>query len=258
MNVAFPAVFLFLVVLPGFIFRQFFQRNEVHTFDHAPFSSVVLKALLCAAVFNAVVALSVQQFGYEIEFGDVIRLLVGGASALSDLNGRLAWLNMHPMAGAGYFALTSVIALVAAMAWRLAVQWLELDRAGHPLAGWARGDAPWYYLFSGLDHPKEDAIDGATVAAVVEFKEGSYLYTGVLDDYEVNADGQLDRLLLVQAQRRKLESDREYDVDSAKYVEDKAKARFYPIAGDVFVLRYEEIKTLNVTYLSLGPEKQIA
>jgi hypothetical protein len=84
---------------------------------------------------------------------------------------------------------------------------------------------------------------------VVEFKEGSYLYTGVLDDYEVNEDGQLDRLLLVQAQRRTLGSDREYDAENDKYLEDKT--RFYPIAGDVFVLRYEEIKTLNVSYLAL-------
>jgi hypothetical protein len=249
MNVAFPAVFLFLVVLPGFLFRQFFQRNEVRTFDHAPFSSVVLKALLCAAFFNALVAFGIHLFGYEIELGDVIRLLVGGASALSDLNGRLAWLNVHPTAGAGYFALTSAVALAAALAWRAAVQGWELDREGNPLARWVRGDAPWYYLFSGLDHPKEDAIDGATVAAVVEFKEGSYLYTGVLDGYEVNEDGQLDRLLLVQAQRRKLGSDREYDVENDKYLEDKT--RFYPIAGDVFVLRYDEIKTLNVSYLAL-------
>ena len=84
---------------------------------------------------------------------------------------------------------------------------------------------------------------------MVEFKEGSYLYTGVLDDYEVNEDGQLDRLLLVQAQRRTLGSDREYDAENDKYLEDKT--RFYPIAGDVFVLRYEEIKTLNVSYLAL-------
>jgi len=84
---------------------------------------------------------------------------------------------------------------------------------------------------------------------VVEFKEGSYLYTGVLDDYEVNEDGQLDRLLLVQAQRGTLGSDREYDAENDKYLEDKT--RFYPIAGDVFVLRYEEIKTLNVSYLAL-------
>ncbi|MEM5372720.1 DUF6338 family protein [Paraburkholderia azotifigens] len=254
MNVAFPALFLFLVVLPGFLFRQFFQRNEVRTFDHTPFSAVVLKALLCAALFNAAGAVAARAAGYEIELGDVVRLLVGGPASLKDLDSRLTWLNVHPVAGAAYFVFTNGLALVAAFVWRGAVQRWELDRIGHRLAGLARGDAPWYYLFSGLDHPKEDAIDGAMVAAVVEFKEGSFLYTGLLADYEVNADGQLDRLMMVQAQRRKLESDRQYDAANEQFIEDST--RFYPIAGDVFVLRYDEVKTLNVTYLSLEPQRR--
>lgn len=143
------------------------------------------------------------------------------------------------------------MALAAALSWRRSVQRFEFDRTGNRFASLARGDAPWYYLFSGLDHPSDDAIDGAMIAAVVEFKEGSYLYTGVLDGYEVSAEGQLDRLLLVQAQRRKLERDRTYDAETGAFVDDKG--RFYPIAGDVFVLRYDEVKTLNVTYLSLQP-----
>lgn len=253
MNVAFPALFLFLVVLPGFLFRQFFQRNEVRTFDHTPFSSVVLKALLCAAVFNAAGAIVAYVAGYEIELGDVVRLLVGGPSSLKDIDGRLSWLNLHPVAGAGYFVLTNGIALASALLWRGAIQRFELDRTGNRFAGLARGDAPWYYLFSGLDHPSDDAIDGAMIAAVVEFKEGSFLYSGLLDDYQVNADGQLDRLMLVQAQRRRLESDRRFDADQGTFVDESG--RFYPIAGDVFVLRYDEIKTLNVTYLSLEPKR---
>jgi hypothetical protein len=55
------------------------------------------------------------------------------------------------------------------------------------------------------------SITRIRVAAVVEFKEGSYLYTGVLMDYEVNERGELDRFLLVQAQRRKLERDRRFE-----------------------------------------------
>jgi len=34
------------------------------------------------------------------------------------------------------------------------------------------------------------------------------------DDYQVSADGQLDRLMLVHAQRRKLETDRKYDASN--------------------------------------------
>ena len=61
----------------------------------------------------------------------------------------------------------------------------------------------------------------------------------------VSDQGELDRLLLTQTQRRKLADDRSLDGSNADAV------RFYPIAGDIFVLRYSEIKPLNVSYLSL-------
>lgn len=167
------------------------------------------------------------------------------------MEARLDWLNKHPAAGPSYFAVTSAFALVTALVCRFLVEHFGLDRRGHTLglARWVRGDAPWYYLFSGLDHPSADGIDGAIVAAVVELSEGSYIYTGVLMDYEVNAQGELDRLLLVQAQRRPLQSDRQ-PADNG-YID--TGNRFYPIAGDVFVLRYMEIKTLNISYLALAP-----
>jgi hypothetical protein len=42
-------------------------------------------------------------------------------------------------------------------------------------------------------------------------------------------------LLLVEAQRRKLDNDRVYDGAAQRYADDPK--RFYPISGDVFVLR---------------------
>jgi hypothetical protein len=176
MNIAFPAVFLFLLVTPGFFFRQFSQRSEVRTFDHTPFSAVVLQALLAAAFFNILVAVAIRFGGYEIQVGDVVRLLVGGAGVVGDLNTRFAWLNGHPLASLGYFALTNGLALVAAVVWRALVEHYGLDRRGRWTAKWVRGPAAWYYLFAALDHPT--GVDGAVVAAIVEFKEGSYLYTG--------------------------------------------------------------------------------
>ncbi|RKP49413.1 hypothetical protein [Trinickia fusca] len=253
MNVAFPAAFVFLLIIPGFLFRQLCQRRDVRTFDHRPLSTAALQALYWAAVINFAVTAAVGLAGYRIAVGDIVRLLAGGSTALAELSDHLAWLNDNPLAAPGYFALTNVTAFIAALAWRGLIEWQELDRRGSfPLWHWVRGDAPWYYLFSGLDHRNPQGIDAAIVAAIVEFKEGAYLYTGVLLDYEVSDNGKLDRLLLGEAQRRKLERDRRYIRAVGTYVEDSS--RFYPIAGDVFVLRYDEIKTLNVTYLSLAAD----
>jgi hypothetical protein len=250
MNVAFPAVLLFLLVTPGFIFRQFSQRREVLTFDSTPFGAVAMRAVLMAAVFDLVVAFASHGIGYDVQIGDAVLLLVGGSVAASDAQTHLVWLNAHPLAPVSYFVATNGLALLLALAMRFAVDYYGLDRYDRRTARFVRGTAPWYYLFAGLDHPV--AVDGAIVSAVVEFKEGSYLYSGILQDYECDDSGKLDRLMLVQAQRRRLEADRHFNPDVGLF--EDAVPRFYPIAGDVFVLRYSEIKTLNVSYLTLPAE----
>lgn len=49
---------------------------------------------------------------------------------------------------------------------------------------------------------------GVLVSAVVSLKDASYLYTSLLEDYELKADGELDRIILSATMRRKLEDDR--------------------------------------------------
>ena len=245
MNVAFPAIFIFCLLLPGFLFRQFYQRREVRSFEHSPFSTVALEAVLWAGLFNFIACLLAYALGYPVEIGDVVRLLIGGPASLSVLTPSLNWLNQHPLISTAYFALSSGLALLAAFAWRGLVSWRQWDRRDHWLCRFARGAAPWHYLFSGLDYAKPEEVDGAVISAIVEFKDAAYLYTGILCGYEVSDQGELDRLLLAQTQRRKLADDRSLDGSNADAV------RFYPIAGDIFVLRYSEIKTLNVSYLSL-------
>ncbi|MEN9984811.1 MAG: hypothetical protein RI925_313 [Pseudomonadota bacterium] len=105
MNVAFPAIFIFFLLLPGLLFRQFYQRREVRSFEHSPFSTVALEAVLWAGLFNFIACLLSYAFGYLVEMGDVVRLLIGGPASLSALTPSLNWLNQHPLISAGYLSL---------------------------------------------------------------------------------------------------------------------------------------------------------
>ncbi|WP_211455114.1 hypothetical protein [Collimonas antrihumi] len=86
------------------------------------------------------------------------------------------------------------------------------------------------------------------MSAVVPFKDASYIYTGILEDYELTDKGELDRLILSNTSRRRLADDRDpgdssSPLDSYRY--------FYQIEGDRFVLRASEYTTLNIKYLVL-------
>jgi len=73
------------------------------------------------------------------------------------------------------------------------------------------------------------------------------LYSGILDEFFVDAEGKLDRLVLQQVMRRPIGSDK----NSANLDEANSLSRFYSIDDDYFVLKYEEAITLNIQYVKL-------
>lgn len=54
MNVALPALVVFVRVLAGFLFRDRFKRSEKIDLDYAPFGRVVADAVMWAAFLHAV------------------------------------------------------------------------------------------------------------------------------------------------------------------------------------------------------------
>lgn len=107
----------------------------------------------------------------------------------------------------------------------------------------------WYYLLTGemalfpdsdMSHQR---VDGVYLSAVVDCQLGSILYRGIVKDFTFDQTGELDTILLVDAHRRLLSDDL---VGSApRHGNDD---RYYSISGDLFLLKYREIKTLNLDY----------
>ena len=133
---------------------------------------------------------------------------------------------------------------------RFIVTHFKLDRINGPLSAFFRFNAPWYYLLTGADFIKGSEPDLISISAIVNIAGQPYLYNGVLDDFYVNADGELDRLILEMVTRRPLSSDK-----STAPAETENTTRFYPIDGDYFVLRYSEAITINIQYIKLVDDK---
>lgn len=248
MNIAFPAILLFFLLSPGFVFHRFYQAREVRAADLTPFSATVLTAITFAVFVNAaVMAVATHWGGYLFHLGEILRLLVGGASsgaeaALSPVYRRL---DDHPFEPLCFFIATNLLAIILACLWRFGVQGFRLDHPSSPLYSHIRPPAPWYYLFSGMD-VIDKAPDAVVVSAIVALKDAAYLYTGLLVGYELTDKGELDRLILSNAARRRLADDRNVN-DSSSVLSNHE--RYYPIEGDCFVLRSSEYTTLNIKFL---------
>jgi hypothetical protein len=90
------------------------------------------------------------------------------------------------------------------------------------------------------------------VSAIVEVGKEAVLYVGVLDEFYVDAEGQLDRVVLQGVARRPIGADKTGAAEAGA-----AETRFYAVDGDSFVLRYSEAITLNIQYVRLTPEDTV-
>jgi hypothetical protein len=245
-NVAFSALLVFLLLLPGFLFRTYFKRAEKVVLDIKPFGQAAIDAFLAALVLDLVWYWGAALLtSYRVNFNALLTLVAGDKSA--NFDGAIATVAADPWHPGVFFASLYAFAIVAGYGLRYAVTRWRLDRRGAPLANFLRFDTPWYYLFTGYDRPTPP--DGVAIGAVVCLGSTAYLYTGVLIEYFLDDQGQLNRLVLASAARRPLSDDEAASGDQDRPLIDE---RFYPIEGDYFVLRYSEVLTLNVRYLDLS------
>jgi len=248
MNVALPALIVFFLLLPRFIFRTNLKRAERTSLDFSPFGQVVAEAILWALVLH-LFWLFVSHLLFEHDFEPVVLMkLLSSAPALqtdaTEAVGRqFNWIS-------AYFATLISISFALPKFIRRVISRYRLDRADAPFSGVFRfHQAPWYYLLTGADFTPEDAPDFIVVSAIVEVGKEAVLYVGVLDEFYVDAEGQLDRLVLQGVARRPIAADKTGTADAVA-----PETRFYAVDGDSFVLRYSEAITLNIQYVRLTPE----
>jgi hypothetical protein len=259
MNLAFPALVILLLVLPGIIYRYAYARGPWGWASPTSLRTVsdeLAYSLVVAAVLHAAWLCLVGLLGYRADVRSLLALLAGNFGHDS----RLLEPALHAIADhlgsvALYFLTLYAAAALLGMAGHALVRKLALDHRTKVF----RFENEWYYLLTGevlafhdVDADARD-IDGVYLSAVVEHGQASYLYRGIVQDFSFNRSGELDRILLRMSHRRLLARDREPG-DDAPPIPGVPDARYYDIRGDVFVLRYSEIKTLNLDYFSLKPE----
>ncbi|MFT4102549.1 MAG: hypothetical protein QM674_16235 [Burkholderiaceae bacterium] len=250
MNVALPAIVLFVLLIPGFIFRAHYKRVERISLDYSPFGAVVLSGTAWAVGLHIIwLGVSYLACGRVVDLHILASFLAPSPEGL-----QLAVSKAKPELGyiAAYFATILTIPVGIAIAFQECVTRLGWDR-GRLKFLFRFTDAPWFYLLTARD--EEEVPDLIKVAAVVEIGKEPMLIVGVLDDFEMNPDGSLNRLILSYPSRRPLSSDRSERERVKQAARGDPDTRFYPIESNAFVVQYEQVITLNLEYIHLDREK---
>lgn len=244
MNFALPAILLFAILLPGFVARSRLKRVERTIIDHSPFGHAVTEGVLLAAVLH-----SVWIFGMDhlTQWSFMPENLFPLFSLNPAVQGKaLLELGYQFNHVAGYFLSLLFGSYIIPTAIRQLITHFSLDIHDNTLSRMLRfNGAPWYYLLSGTGFEEDKRPDMVAISAFVDVAGEAYLYVGLLEEYFVDQEGNLDRLVLSEVSRRPISKDKDLSQD------DKKSDRFYPIDGDYFVLRYSEAITLNVEYIKL-------
>ena len=244
MNVAFPAILTFLILLPGFVARSRFKRVERTIIDHSPFGHAVPEGVVWATLLHWLWIVLMELFT-DRRFAPEV--LISLLSADHHLQGpALRELATQFNGIAAYFLSLLLAAYVLPSSVRWLVTRYRLDIHANIFSRALRfHGAPWYYLLTGAEFSKEERPDLIAVSVVVDLAGTSILYVGILEDFFVDQEGSLDRIVLSDTMRRPITADKNLAGGAAD------PYRFYSIDGDYFVLRYSEVTTMNVEYIKL-------
>lgn len=256
MDFAFPALFIFLLALPGLILRYSYRNwGWKIPIYRLPLGEEVAKSIVAAATLDLIGCLVAFALGYRINLSDVLILLTGGFDlGPVVLEKRLAVISSHPEEVILYFVFLYLGAATLGLAGRGVVRKFRLDLRFRLL----RFDNFWHYALNGevplfaenrLKYASsfgiaEKDLDAqgilAFVSCVVSHGARSFVYFGFPLDYFFDREGKLEKIILDTISYEELWSPREIEL---------ARAQNPPVLGNIRGAVVADLLVLNATDL---------
>jgi hypothetical protein len=254
-NIAFQALALLALVLPGILFHKGYSQIGRLRIQR-PIVEEISRSLVFAVLFHAVwLGLSHMISHWTGVVADLrsVLILTMGEFGKDDSLLPTAVDSIVKFPGS---VLAYLMTLYLASFWTGA--WLSQLNERQVLAPWVRSALRF------LDHDETNAerlqewlenlqfdfesAEGDEVdliplfATIVDVGHASYLYAGVLQEIVPDNEGNPDRFVLRGTQRRPLSDD---------------SAKLYDIKGDVFIIRASEARTINVQFVAVERPPQL-
>jgi|SRR5476649_979206 len=231
MNVAFPAFFILLLILPGFLFVNRFEKKENFNLENKGIDATSAQAICVAFFLHAVMMILYGIFGKDINVSIVFKILTN--DKLSNTELRMMAININCIIL--YFASIFILAYLSAVSLQYA-----MFKANPTKESKFAFNLPWYYELKGKVN-KANSADIIKLTCMVVAGKDTYLYKGYLEDFYLNRDGSLDRVFLSDVTRRLLKNNSHNNA---------------PIKINItrMMIKYDEIHNLTFDYCALIEE----
>jgi hypothetical protein len=250
-NIAFTTLFLFFLLIPGILFRKLYYSEEFSKeFFKESLFGVFTATFLPSLVFQTIWIYLVQLFGFEVDLAIIGNLISADTSYLF-FDSLVNNFNLILVYNLSLFTFSGLAGLLS----KQTVRRLRWDRKFK----FFRFQNTWHYILKGefFDFPHADIslqkdtvedIEFVFVDAIIDLQGDSYLYNGILVDYELSNEGGLKNISITESIRRKISDEAAINNDEPN--------KFYNIKGHLLLIKYEIIKNINFTYYTVDYDSE--
>lgn len=234
MNVAFPALVLAVVLMPGFVFTHTYRLDKSDRAVFTTYSKLTVFAVVASAFLHAFVVGLVTLMGFSIDYHAFFSFVAGKTVSKEAVE---AFTN-HLWHCFGYFtAVYSLAYLLGIAARTLVIRYnldmllpgLSLHSENFALFKCRSPEALEVYRDPNLDNQLYVILD-----ALMMVGDDAWIYTGVVSKMVEKPNGEIDTLTLTYAQKRRFDADPESD--------------WINIDSYYFHLKYNQLLNYNVRY----------
>lgn len=236
MNFAFSTLLFFYFIFPGFLARRAYFSGE--------FSNQYIKSDFTRLTFSVIFPSTLLHLiGFYILDNRKVfsnRNFKVIAEKYSSLSDDKSWVTLPQddlIYLIGYFIVICLLGLFFGFLLKVFIRRTKLDR----YLSIFRYRNKWHYIFSGeiLDFPgyngNSSNIDFTHVDVLTDTQAGTFIYSGILQDYQLGEGGGLYHISLTSCKRKEI----------------SPNSAIYKMPGHAVIIPFAEIKNFHVTYYKI-------
>lgn len=253
MNIAIGALVLLLLIFPGILFRYAYLSGPYSRKNfQSSLSDEVVLSLIPAFLIQTLAYVTIEPV---LKINVDVSLLIRLVSQVSSVNSaEFGTIESSILLFSVYNIVTCSFGFLSGKLFRNFVAKNSWDIKYHSL----RFNNEWYYLLSGriIDFPGNAGdsrnINMVRVDVLSESQGNTIIYSGILREFYLSKADGLDRIYLTNVYRRKLIDDSPRELTAP--IEQEFDDRYYKMPGDIFVIPYQQIRNINITYYVIEEE----
>jgi hypothetical protein len=250
MTLALTSIIVLLLASPGFIARSSYYKNKFSK-QAVPKSMTedIVRGVLYAMPIHLIAVVFWEHIhhrwwiGRDIDFIALFRLLSGNYGVDGKLFESIVqnlYANVH------YVMLYLAVVTLGAFGAGHSIRWVVWNKQLDVRWPWIFGyKSDWLYLLFGREEVDSETTVLPYADVIVEHPgqdKTTRIYRGVVLDFITDEEGKLTDLVLIETRRGK------FDISESG----ATTFRWEPIPGDRFVIKYDCVLNLNMTYVRIS------